>query len=72
MNNAKLLAKMFGKAFDRVPTIILNADINTKKIFISNIDDNLPLSKTAMPRRKSRKHLMNLERALQNRRIFLK
>ena len=39
---------MFGKAFDRVPTIILNADINTKKIFISNIDDNLPLSKTAM------------------------
>ena len=48
VNNAKLLAKMFGKAFDRVPTIILNADINTKKIFISNIDDNLPLSKTAM------------------------
>ena len=48
MNNAKLLAKMFGKTFDRVPTIILNADINTKKIFISNIDDNLPLSKTAM------------------------
>ena len=48
VNNAKLLAKMFGKAFDRVPTIILNADINTKKIFISNIDVNLPLSKTAM------------------------
>ena len=48
VNNAKLLAKMFGKAFDRVPTIILNADINTKNIFISNIDDNLPLSKTAM------------------------
>ena len=48
VNNAKLLAKMFGKAFDRVPTIILNADINAKKIFISNIDDNLPLSKTAM------------------------
>ena len=48
VNNAKLLAKMFGKTFDRVPTIILNADINTKKIFISNIDDNLPLSKTAM------------------------
>ena len=48
VNNAKLLAKMFGKAFDRVPTIILNADINTKKIFISNIDDNLPLSKTAI------------------------
>ena len=48
VNNTKLLAKMFGKAFDRVPTIILNADINTKKIFISNIDDNLPLSKTAM------------------------
>ena len=48
VNNAKLLAKMFGKAFDRVPTIILNADINTKKIFISNIDDNLSLSKTAM------------------------
>ena len=48
VNNAKLLAKMFGKAFDRVPTMILNADINTKKIFISNIDDNLPLSKTAM------------------------
>ena len=48
VNNAKLLAKMFGKSFDRVPTIILNADINTKKIFISNIDDNLPLSKTAM------------------------
>ena len=48
VNNAKLLAKMFGKAFDRVPTIILNADINTKKIFITNIDVNLPLSKTAM------------------------
>lgn len=48
VNNAKLLAKMFGKAFNRVPTIILNADINTKKIFISNIDVNLPLSKTAM------------------------
>ena len=48
VNNAKLLAKMFGKVFDRVPTIILNADINTKKIFISNIDVNLPLSKTAM------------------------
>ena len=42
VNNAKLLAKMFGKAFDRVPTIILNADINTKKIFMSNIDVNLP------------------------------
>lgn len=48
VNNARQMSKMFGKSLDRVPTIILNADIETKKLFISNIDENINLSKTAM------------------------
>ena len=48
VNNARQMSKMFGKSLDRVPTIILNADIETKKLFISNINENINMSKTAM------------------------